>query len=49
MLTIRTLTTSINRMALATVVAAGLIFAAGGEDYRRMRDRDPSKVNQDRR
>ncbi len=29
MLAIRTLTTSINRMALATVVVAGLIFAAG--------------------
>ncbi len=29
MLTNRTLTTSISRMALATVVAAGLIFAAG--------------------
>ena len=29
MLTIRTLATSINRMALATVVVAGLIFAAG--------------------
>ena len=30
MLTIKTLTISISRMALATVVAAGLIFAAGG-------------------
>jgi len=30
MLTIRTLTTSSNRLALTTVVVAGLIFAAGG-------------------
>jgi len=30
MLTTRTLTTSSNRLALTTVVVAGLIFAAGG-------------------